>query len=100
MMLSVLDAIAGRGSSDLSIRVLIVGFANERQSLTENLDLAGLRGHFVAEHLGARGVARRQIIVVAREAPADDPTGARCDVEILAASSGVDRFSGEKVASL
>ncbi len=95
-----LDGIAGRGSSDLSIRVLIVGFANERSLLTENLDLAERRGHFVAEHLVARGVARRQIVIVGREARLEDPAGARCEVEVLEASSGMNTPSSSRLASL
>ena len=99
-LLTSLDGIAGRGSSDLSIRVLIVGFANERSLLTENLDLAEQRGRFVAEHLVARGVARRQIVVVGREAPLDDPAGARCEVEVLEASSRTNNPSSNRLASL
>ena len=78
--LSALDPVAGRGSSSLSARVLIVGFANERDRLADNLDLAERRAVSVADHLVARGVRRLQIVVSARESPPGDAIGSRCEV--------------------
>lgn len=81
--LASLDPIADRASANLSVRLLIVGVANERHSLVDNLALAERRSGVVVEHMIARGVGRPQMVMVAREASADDPMGWRCDVEIL-----------------
>jgi outer membrane protein OmpA-like peptidoglycan-associated protein len=82
-MVRSLDAIAWRAWPGGSVRVLIVGYANEHQVLTENLALAERRGRAIVKHLVSRGVDRRQVVVTAREASRDDPEGARCDVEVL-----------------
>ena len=78
-----LDAIVGRAWSDWGARVLIVGYANERSSLLDNLDLAERRARFVANHLLARGVSRSLVVVASMEATPEDPAGARCEVEIV-----------------
>jgi outer membrane protein OmpA-like peptidoglycan-associated protein len=83
---SSLDAITGAAWSDLATRILIVGLANERRSLSENLELAERRARLVADHLMSRGVPRRQILVVAREASPGDAGGSRCDVEVIGLS--------------
>lgn len=82
-MLDELDQIAGRLWSDLSLRVLVLASANEGRDIDHNLTLAAARARNVRRELIARGVSERQIIVAAREAPADDPKGARCDIEPL-----------------
>lgn len=48
----------------------------------------------------ARGVPMRQIVVIARESSPEDPTGARCEVEILEAVGRVNGSWGDTVASL
>jgi len=78
-----LDAIVDRAWSDEAARVLIVGYANERSSLLENLELADRRARFVADHLLSRGVPRRQMVVAAIEARPQDRAGARCDIELV-----------------
>lgn len=81
--LAALDGVAGRAWSDLGIRVLVLGFANERDSLRDNLDLAEQRARSVADHLLGRGVLQWQLVVAAREAFQGDPQGRRCEIEIV-----------------
>lgn len=87
-MLDELDQVAARVWSDLSVRILVLASANEGRDFDENLTLAEARARTVWRQLIAHGVPERQIIVAAREAPLDDPMGARCEVEPLSAAQG------------
>ncbi len=78
-----LDALAERAMTNLSLRILIVGFANERGALQENLDLAERRARTVSTYLASRSVADYQIVVAAVEAAPSDAIGARCEVELF-----------------
>jgi hypothetical protein len=94
-VLSVLEPIVSRAWSDLATRVLVVGVANERSSLLDNLELANRRARVVSEHLLARGVADSQLAVAAREAAPDDRRASRCEVEIVAPPlAGAGALSG------
>lgn len=88
-MLEELDRIAAHERSDPSLRVLVMASANERRDIDQNLTLADARARHVRRELIARGVPERQIVVAAREAPADDPKGARCEVEPIGVARGV-----------
>jgi hypothetical protein len=88
-MLAGLDRIAAHERSDPSLRVLVLASANERRDIEQNLTLAEARARKVRRELIARGVPERQIVVAAREALADDPKGARCDVEPIGVARGV-----------
>jgi hypothetical protein len=67
-------------------RIVVVGFANERRDLQQNLDLAERRAKTVARQIMAWAVTERQIIVAAAEAAADDEAGARCEVDVIDAA--------------
>jgi hypothetical protein len=88
-MLEELDRIAAHERSDPSLRVLVLASANERRDIDQNLTLAEARARNVRRELIARGVPERQIVVAAREALADDPKGARCEVEPIGVARGV-----------
>jgi hypothetical protein len=79
-----LDAIVDHARS--AARVLIVGYANERSSLLENLNLAEQRARFVANELVSRGISRSRLVVASVEAPPDDPASSRCEIEIASAA--------------
>jgi hypothetical protein len=78
-----LDAIIGHAWSDQSALILVLGFANEESHLNGNLGLAERRARNVAARLLSRAVRDNQILIAATEAPADDPTGARCEVAVI-----------------
>ena len=78
-----LDVLAARARTSLTARVLVIGFANERDTLQANLDLAERRARAVARYLASRAVRDRAIVIAGVEAAADDPSGARCEVEVV-----------------
>ncbi len=77
-----LDVLAARAMTSRTARILVVGFANERDTLQDNLDLAERRARAVARYLASRAVSDHKIVIAGVEAAADDPSGARCEVDV------------------
>ena len=78
-----LNTLASRAMTSRTARILVVGFANERDVIQDNLDLAERRARAVARYLASRAVSDHKIVVAAVEAAADDANGARCDVDVV-----------------
>jgi hypothetical protein len=78
-----LGMLAARAMTSPTARILVVGFANERDALQENLDLAERRARAVARFLASRAVRDHRMVIAAVEAAADDPSGARCEVDVV-----------------
>jgi hypothetical protein len=75
--------IATHLASNPRTRIVVVGFANDRRDLEENLALAERRARTVARQLMAWTVTERQITVAAVEAPPGDEDGTRCEVDVI-----------------
>jgi hypothetical protein len=69
-------------SGPSTVRVLVLGFANERHELADNLELAERRARTVARQLAAWSVLEHQITVAATESSSDDEKGARCEIHL------------------
>ncbi len=81
--LAALRPIARAARSNPTARIVVQGFANERQDLQGNLDLAERRARGIARQLLAWSVMDSQITLAAAEADATDEKGARCEVELV-----------------